>query len=442
MEMLKVFGLAESMLLTGETYYFMSRARREIYLKKPYYVIAFLLYGIFVETAGAVIQDDRITLALWIPVGILMGYVLFSRKMTAAFYNMILIISWYLCQLIAQIGMLEWCSYQGRMPDEQVMLSISVLRIMLEVVVTIGMTTLVQQRQIVKISKMQYVSMFLMPIFSIIFVISLLTMGGTYVALYGMGLFLFNMILLVCLNVYYILLFAKISRTNELQNELRLFQNQSELQYRYYSELETKYQESRKMVHDMRNHLHAMEQLYEERETQPAKQYVQDIHEMLNQMGQKYYTSSRMLNIILNDKAKRAGREHVAMDIRIGDISLEGIRDVDITTIFANVLDNAIEAAAKAEHGFVEIKADYVQEFLVVKISNAKPAGNYKKTGHMGVGLENVRRTLERYFGDMQTEEAENIFRTVITIPKGEILKGEILKGETSESETSEGEKG
>lgn len=420
MEILTMLGIAEVVLLTGETYYFMSHADRDIYLKKQYYAIAFLLYGLFLGSAGPIVQDDRIVLVVWILAGVLIGHFLFCKKLIAMFYHILIVLGLYLCQLIASVGAFVWCTWQGRIMDEQVGLSAIVIRMMLEIIVTIVLSVLIQRKKIVKISKMQYVSMFLMPVFSIIFVISLMTMGGTYVALYGMGLFLFNIVLLVCINIYYIVLFSRISKTNELQNELRLFQNQSELQYKYYSELEKKYQESRKMVHDMRNHLHAMEQLYEERETELGKQYVQDIHDMLNQMGQKYYTSSRMLNIILNDKAKRAEREHVKMDIKIGDISLEHIREVDITTIFANVLDNAIEAAVRAEHGFVEIKADYVQEFLVVKIRNAKSAGNQKKSGHMGVGLENVRKTLERYFGDMQTEEDENIFQTIIIIPKGE----------------------
>ena len=80
----------------------------------------------------------------------------------------------------------------------------------------------------------------------------------------------------------------------------------------------------------------------------------------------------------------------------IGDVKLTGIKDLDITTIFANLLDNAIEAAREIKNdAYIDLKMDYFNEFIVVSIRNSMGESESTKEGHMGIGLENVRYTLE-----------------------------------------------
>lgn len=149
-----------------------------------------------------------------------------------------------------------------------------------------------------------------------------------------------------------------------------------------------------------------------------VKDDVDDLHQMLNKMGQAYYTNNRMLNIILNDKLKKAVQEGIAVDVKIGNISLDGMKDVDITTIFANLLDNALEAAVQAEgEKFIKIQAERFHDFHIIKMTNAKGHG-CKKEGHMGIGLENVRNALKKYEGTMEIKEEKETYCIVITIPQ------------------------
>ena len=137
-----------------------------------------------------------------------------------------------------------------------------------------------------------------------------------------------------------------------------------------------------------------------------------------------------MLNIILNDKAEEAQKNGIGMEIRIDEIRLEHIRDMDMTTIFANLLDNALEAAEQVVgKRMIQVQADTFHDFTVVKIRNSMPCGSAAKgtesssvkkdrKSHMGIGLENVRDTLETYGGGMMTEIQEGEFVVSITIPE------------------------
>ena len=112
-----------------------------------------------------------------------------------------------------------------------------------------------------------------------------------------------------------------------VETQIGLMEQQRELTVQYYEDLEENYSESRKIIHDIRNHLHAIERKYELEQSG----YIDDVHAMLNSLGMKFYTENRMLNIILNDKLKMLPSEQV--DCNLGGISLEFLSDMDITTI-------------------------------------------------------------------------------------------------------------
>ena len=200
-----------------------------------------------------------------------------------------------------------------------------------------------------------------------------------------------------------------------LEEELALYQRENELHYHYYEELDRKYRESRKVIHDMKNHLQAVEDLYAGQKTEAGDRYVKDLYHMLNVLGEKRYTENQMLNIILNEKIREAEAKGITVTVRVGDIDLSDIKEIDLTTIFANLLDNAIEAAG--EDGRLSIKLDEFREFRVGEIRNSIQPELKKKEGHMGLGLGNVRNTLEKYHGTMKTEETKEEFQVRLMLP-------------------------
>lgn len=72
-----------------------------------------------------------------------------------------------------------------------------------------------------------------------------------------------DVVLIFILNLYLFSLLSKVSENVEIRGKLALYDQASDLQYRYYQEMETKLEDSRKTVHDMKNHLQAMERLYQ-----------------------------------------------------------------------------------------------------------------------------------------------------------------------------------
>lgn len=61
------------------------------------------------------------------------------------------------------------------------------------------------------------------------------------------------------------------------------------------------------------------------------------------------YTENPILNILLTDKNAVMQEKGIHSDIKIDNVELSYIEPIDITTIFGNLLDNAIEAAANVD---------------------------------------------------------------------------------------------
>ncbi len=315
-------------------------------------------------------------------------------------------------------------------------------------------------------------------------------------------LFGLNLLLLIGLNIYFCVLVDVMSENYRLENERNLYCAQARMQHQYYEQEEEKYEASRKMIHDIRNHIQAMEALYAQeagggaacraaheegcgdirkaareeggvsarraaqeeggvsarraareegsvsarraaqeegsvsvcegsrKDARRAERYARDIHRMLNSFQQKYYTSEKLLNIILNDKARMMQRLNVKEDMKVGDLSLDFMKDTDVTALFANLLDNAVAAAAGSMEGYVRLRVNRVRQFLSVTVENScdtepvKTAGMFcsHRKGHEGLGLKIIRQTVEQYGGDLQLDWRDGVFtaRVMLAVEEAE----------------------
>lgn len=282
------------------------------------------------------------------------------------------------------------------------------------------------EKDIVDVTKgVRIFNFVLIPIFSILNIYLMLYVSSYAIENKMYLLIICDVVLIFILNIYLFSLLSKVSENAEIKGKLALYDQASDLQYRYYQEMEQKLEDSRKTVHDMKNHLQAMERLYQTGEAEKGRQYGNDLRQLLNSFSQDYYTDNRVLNIVINDKAERGKMSGVPVACALNQIDLSFMKEMDITTIFANLLDNAIEAACEAREPWTKLKADNVRDFIVISVENSTKNSsvlnesrlNSSKEGHQGYGLENVKRALEKYNGHLRIETGENTFKVSLFIP-------------------------
>ena len=123
------------------------------------------------------------------------------------------------------------------------------------------------------------------------------------------------------------------------------------------------------------------------------------------------------------------------------DFAMDGIIDgglpmkpLEICTIFANVLDNAIEAVKKIEEEkkkWVTMSMKKTEQFWVINVSNAtkerpdienmsRGEGYTSKTDslHHGIGIRNIKKTVEKREGIMKLDGGDERFSLTVMLPR------------------------
>jgi len=138
------------------------------------------------------------------------------------------------------------------------------------------------------------------------------------------------------------------------------------------------------------------------------------------------------LDVIMNYYlylAKKENIEFVVSGKLAGKMPLEMF---DITTLMGNILQNAMEAAEKADVPRIRVELmEHKKEIFIVVSNSTAGRINTKKDflrtskkdrENHGFGLKNIAGTVERYHGeyDMEStvENGEALFKISIAVPK------------------------
>lgn len=272
------------------------------------------------------------------------------------------------------------------------------------------------------------------PFFSIFNLISMLILLKVFPSSFHILLFLANVFLFLLFYLFFIFFLHTMGKNSYLQNELSLLKKQQEIQTNYYTNLEQKYDRTKQLRHDMRNHIQALEQLNQLNceasssnstfDKTLGKEYLKHMQSALNELSMQYYTQNKMLNIVLNDKIKQMQTLSIHPLIRIDEVDLSFIRPMDITTLFANLLDNAIEAAKICEESFIALTIISNHNFISITLENSirtLPLVHQRKLisrkpHHKGLGMKNITQVVASYHGDIQYEWSDTHFITRILL--------------------------
>lgn len=236
---------------------------------------------------------------------------------------------------------------------------------------------------------------------------------------------LINMGFIIFANMYFLYFIQFVEESNQLKRKFKLLEQQASMQYEYYVQQEKKYRESISILHDVDKHIMAIEKLYYEDNKEEAINYTKDISNILRPLIPRQIARHPILNILLNDKIQDAKKAHIDLQYEIDNVELDFMNPMDVTTIFGNLLDNAIEACRQVEGSrWIKLRVKPYYEMIVIRMENTsidksrwenhKPVSQ-KGLNH-GIGLSNVERVLGKYDGSMQLSCENNVFQCNIIV--------------------------
>ena len=226
-------------------------------------------------------------------------------------------------------------------------------------------------------------------------------------------------------------------RKNQAFIEMQLLvQKESDLA-EYYKMLQMQYENQRILIHDIKRHLQSIDLLNQQKEHGKITAY---IHQLLLSSDLKEASrlcEHELLNSILCRYMYQCSNKHISFytDVRSGTTNF--IADNDLTSLFCNLLDNALEAAIHLPDSFIELTTRKRENtpFIIITLINScrkNPFSNQsgllmtnKADKHKhGFGMKSVRKTVKKYKGDIQTyyNDTTLTFHTIITLKAKETI--------------------
>lgn len=215
-----------------------------------------------------------------------------------------------------------------------------------------------------------------------------------------------------------VLLVAYMSRSEQTAREAQRLARQ----FAYYEEKLKAEEKVRGLYHDMKNHL----LLLERQDSQEARRMAAGLRRQIADYEDYVHTGNDFLDIILRDKARVAKENRIDFSAAVCFAQGGFLDPMDISTIFGNALDNALEAslALEPERRLVTVKADCVRDMLSIVIENncLPDRAGYDKTSKgdgflHGFGIRNIKKTVEKYDGQCLINQENGLFRMKLLLP-------------------------
>lgn len=238
-------------------------------------------------------------------------------------------------------------------------------------------------------------------------------------------------ILLFALNFFIIYIYHYTQRKTaefvELQIQLQREYDMTE----YYKTLFTQNKNQRILIHDIRNHLTSIARLNEQNDHEKIRQYLNSLLNSPALQNSAYVSDNEMLNSILCHYIKLCQDKQIQFKVDIRKKLLKNLDYTELTSLFCNLLDNAITSCKNMPDPFIELNVLLKENssLTLIKIinscdtephfdTNGFPVSSKEDIQNHGLGMKSVNRIINNYNGTikMYYDSSQKAFHTIILL--------------------------
>ncbi len=241
---------------------------------------------------------------------------------------------------------------------------------------------------------------------------------------YTLYIFISALFFFVFLLYYWIFTVIREERINE--------RNQAKWEFLAKSyKLESQYlTEIRKVRHEIRHHLFAIQLYLRDKDYAAAEEYLNELTDFESTLSVKIFGADNLLNLLLSDYDKRMKEMGIEFKPDIAVANKIGMEDVDLIELISNLLDNAIEAVDKrSDNRIVELTIKQNQNFLVIECDNTYKKESVIRSGNQfisnkqntfmekhGIGIGVMKDVTRKYNGFIEFDADNRLFKVLINL--------------------------
>lgn len=243
-------------------------------------------------------------------------------------------------------------------------------------------------------------------------------------------------ILLLLMNLLIFGISQYTQKKNAELTEMQLLHQKEADLVEYYEMLLSQTENQNILIHDIKKHLQSISLLNEKNKSDKISTYIHQLLDSSDLQETSRICDNEMLNAILCRYQRQCMEKHInfVTDIRSG--VLQNIYPHDLTSLFCNLLDNAIEAAENIPDSYIEItvhKKENSPFIIIIVINSCRSTPVYDQDGlpvshkiskeKHGFGIKSIKKVVKQYHGNLQMyyDTDSGTFHTIITLKQKQL---------------------
>jgi len=232
------------------------------------------------------------------------------------------------------------------------------------------------------------------------------------------------LILFFCLMVY----IQELSKIVRYLNIIDDLQRQLKLQLDHYNSFERYIEITRKFRHDIKNHNFLILTLLKKGDSGGAIGYINSLTDNIFDIPYKQVTNNKIIDAVMIGAIAKAKNLSIDFEYKINNVQDLNIEDIDLSSVFSNILNNAIEACKRMpiNNRKINLKANSRSNVLAIEISNTynglitKEGSTFKtlkaNNRDHGIGMNNVKEIVKKYNGMFDVDYDDKNFKISMTL--------------------------
>ncbi|MDD3269855.1 MAG: ATP-binding protein [Syntrophomonadaceae bacterium] len=236
-------------------------------------------------------------------------------------------------------------------------------------------------------------------------------------------------LLFILASSAYFMIFRFFVQTREhltLQNEQDLLRTQVTAAQVHFEALQESQENTIIYRHDMRHHLNLINSYLMDNNQDAAQKYIADVENSIQEAVVEKYCRNYTVNLILSSYLAKAKNEAIAVETQIDLPENTAVSDMDLCVIFANAVENAINACKLipiAKGRILRIICKTKNDKFLIQITNSfegtvmfvddMPIST--KENH-GLGTKSIAAVAQKYNGLYSFIAEDGIFKASIIL--------------------------
>lgn len=248
---------------------------------------------------------------------------------------------------------------------------------------------------------------------------------------YGYFLICLGGILLIFSNIVNFSVVEKLLMVENAAKDNEMLKLKTALEHNHYRRMEEINQEYAEYVHEMKHIVRTIEHFADEENAGRFQELATEASRLLlkkSPLDKKLYINDPVSNAVFMEREKAAQELGVRYEVDVQPgTDVNFVDETDKIRMFGNLLDNALEAAAGCENGYVSVSLyrgnDAIVIFRVVnnfRNQSRKRENRYLTTkadqSRHGFGLKNVEELSHKYNGILNIEDEKDRFTVILML--------------------------